>query len=187
MGEILGAGLIAHSPTIMMSPEQRRALNEGKEISLVPGLHRLRDEVLDALRPDTVIVLDAHWFTTVEFIVSGHARRHGKYTSEELPRGMRQVPYDLAGDPALAALIVERVEANGVRCTAIDDPYLPIHYPTVNLAHFLERGEKWLSMSVCQTARDHNFLAVGKGIGEAIAASGRRAVLLASGAMSHIF
>ena len=32
MGEIIGAGLVAHAPTIMMSEADRFALNEGKEI-----------------------------------------------------------------------------------------------------------------------------------------------------------
>jgi hypothetical protein len=43
----------------MLSQEDRYELNEGKEISLVPGLHRFRSEVMDAIRPDTVIVLDS--------------------------------------------------------------------------------------------------------------------------------
>ena len=73
----------------MVLPEDvRRELNDGREISLVPGLHRLKAEQLDALAPDTIIVFDAHWATTVEFVVSAHARRHGRYTSDELPRGM---------------------------------------------------------------------------------------------------
>ena len=42
-------------------------------------------------------------------------------------------------------------------------------------------------MGVCQTARDHNFLAVGRTIGEAVARSGKRVVLIASGGMSHRF
>ena len=187
MGEIVGAGLIAHAPTIMFSPEDRLGINDGREITLVPGIRQIRSDVLDALKPDTILVFDSHWFSTVEFLISGHASRAGKYTSEELPRGMCQIPYDLRGNPELANQVVEHVEANGVRCYACDHPYLPIHYPTVNVAHFLNRGEEWLSVSVCQTARDHNFLAVGKGIGEAIAASDRRVVLLASGAMSHRF
>ena len=76
MGEIVGAALLAHAPTIMLSQEDRYELNEGKEISLVPGLHRFRSEVMDAIRPDTVIVLDSHWFTTVEFCVSGAGAPH---------------------------------------------------------------------------------------------------------------
>ncbi|MEL7028158.1 MAG: 3,4-dihydroxyphenylacetate 2,3-dioxygenase [Pseudomonadota bacterium] len=187
MGEVIGAGLLAHVPTVMLPKETRLELNEGKEISLVPGFHRLRSEVLDVLKPDTIIIFDTHWATTVEFIVTGHARRTGKYTSEELPRGMCQVPYDLKGNPALANLIAEEVTAQGVRCTAIDDPYLPIHYPTVNLAHYLHQGEEWLTIGMCQTADTDDNLRVGAGVGAAIAKSDRRVVLLASGSMSHTF
>lgn len=187
MGEIVGVGIIAHAPPIMMDKERRFALNEGKEITLVPGLKQLRKEVLDELKPDSVIVFDTHWFSTVEFIVTGHERRQGKYTSEELPRVISQVPYDMKGNPELAALIAAGVRDEGIPCISNDDPYLPVNYPTVNIAEFLNKGEEWLSVSVCQTATEENFLAVGRGIGEAIKKSGKRVVLLASGAMSHTF
>ena len=187
MGEIVGAGFLSHAPTIMFSKSLRYEINAGREISLVPGLERLRTEVLDELKPDVILVFDTHWFTTVEFVIAAQAVRRGRYTSEELPRGMAQIPYDLKGDEAFAELVARHVEANGVRCHPSADPCLPIHYPTVNLAHFLNRGETWVSMGVCQTAQDHNFLAVGKGIGEAIKVSGKRVVLLASGGMSHRF
>ena len=88
----------------------------------MPGLHRMKAEQLDRLRPDTVIVFDAHWFTTVEFVVTAHERRSGRYTSDELPRGMCQVPYDFPGDPELAKLIGEEVTEAGSWMTPIDDP-----------------------------------------------------------------
>jgi 3,4-dihydroxyphenylacetate 2,3-dioxygenase len=187
MGEIVGCGLVSHVPTIMLPLETRLELNEGKEISLIPGFHRLRREVLDVLRPDTVIVFDSHWGTTVEFIVTGHARRKGLYTSDELPRGMRQVPYDMPGNPALAAAIAEEVVALGTPCTANDDPYLPIQYATVNVHHYLGGGEAWLSLGVCQTADTQDYLTVGEGVRRAIARTPGRVVLLASGSMSHRF
>jgi aromatic ring-opening dioxygenase catalytic subunit (LigB family) len=188
MGEIVGGGLIAHEPTIMLPKEARLALNEGKENTLVPGLRRLREEVLDELRPDTVIVFDSHWFTTVEFVVTSHARRQGKYTSEELPRGMSQVPYDLPGDPELARRIADYASEDGVRTTALDDPYLPIHYPTVNLAHYLQApDENWITVSVCQTAVDWQFLSVGASVARAVGDSDRRVVLYGTGGLSHTF
>ncbi|MFT6330420.1 MAG: 3,4-dihydroxyphenylacetate 2,3-dioxygenase [Bermanella sp.] len=187
MGEIVGAGLLSHVPTIMLSKEIRYELNEGKEISLIPGFDRIRKEVLDVLKPDVVIVLDTHWGTLVEYVVTSHARRAGKYTSEELPRGMHQVPYDLKGDPDLANAMAEEVNKEGVRCSAIDDPYLPIHYPTINLAHYLEQGEAWISVSCAMTAGADENLAVGRGIANAIAKSGKKVVILASGSMSHTF
>lgn len=187
MGEIVGAGFLSHAPTIMFPKSLRYEINAGREISLVPGLQRLRTEILDRLQPDLVLLFDTHWFTTVEFVVSAHERRHGAYTSEELPRGMAQVPYDLKGDPEFARLVSEKVEQNGVRCHASEDPCLPIHYPTINIAHYLNAGECWVSMGVCQTAQEHNFLAVGKGIADAVTASDLRVVLIASGGMSHRF
>lgn len=187
MGEIVGAAIVSHVPTIMLPKEDRYELNEGKEISIVDGFARLRREVFDVLQPDTVIVFDSHWATTVEYVVTAHERRQGKYTSEELPRGMCQVPYDLKGNPALATSIAETVTALGTPCTPIDDPCLPIRYATVNVAHYLNQGEEWLSMGVCQTAETDDNLNVGKGVGQAIAESDRRVVLLASGSMSHQF
>lgn len=187
MGEIIGAGIVAHAPTIMMSREDRLALNEGKEISLVPGLHRLKSEVLDVLKPDTIVLFDTHWFTIVEFCIAAHARRAGLYTSDELPRGMRQIPYDLKGSPALAHAMAEAATARGIRTTAIDDPCLPIHYPTVNLSTFLQGEEEWVSVSHAYSAEPDDFLRVGEGIGNAIRASDKRVVLIASGSMSHRF
>ena len=55
MGEIVGAALVAHVPTIMLPEEVRLEINEGKEITLVPGLHRIKQENLDRLKPDAVI------------------------------------------------------------------------------------------------------------------------------------
>jgi 3,4-dihydroxyphenylacetate 2,3-dioxygenase len=187
VGEVVGAALVAHVPTMVLPTEIRYELNGGKEISLVPGLHRLKDEVFDRLRPDTVVVFDAHWFTTVEFVVAAHERRSGLYTSEELPRGMSQMPYDFPGDPQLARAMAKEVEAAGSWLTPIDDPYLPIHYPTTNLLPFLQGDERWVSVSVAQTGEPDDFMLVGAAIGRAIVASDRRVVLLASGAMSHTF
>lgn len=187
MGEIVGAGLISHVPTVMLSKEIRDELNDGKEISLIPGFHKIREQVLDVVKPDVVIVFDTHWGTLVEYVVTSHARRTGKYTSDELPRGMSQLPYDLKGDPELAVSMVDKINLEGIRCSAIDDPYLPIHYPTINLAHFMEKGEAWISVSCAMTAGVEENLAVGRGIAKAIAESGKKVVLMASGSMSHTF
>src|SRR6201990_797309 len=121
----------------MLPYEQRLELNEGKEISLVTGLQRLRAEVFDTLDYDTVVVLDSHWATTVEFVVAAQDRRSGRYTSEELPRGMCRIPYDYLGDPALAFAVAEYADKHGTWVTPIEDHHLPVHYATVNLWHYL--------------------------------------------------
>jgi len=42
MGEVVGAGLIAHVPTIVLSEAIRRELNNGEDTTLVAGLQQLR-------------------------------------------------------------------------------------------------------------------------------------------------
>ena len=190
MGEVAGAGLLAHVPTIMLPRSERMELNEGKEISLVPGLERLRREIFETLDYDTVVVLDSHWHTTVEFVVAAHEVRAGLFTSDELPRGMCRIPYDWRGDPALACALAAQADEHGTWITAIDDPYLPVHYATVNLWTYLGRGlpaKRWVSVSTAQTGETEDFLRVGRALGAALAALPRKVLLIASGAMSHTF
>ncbi|HYX79930.1 MAG TPA: catechol 1,2-dioxygenase [Actinomycetota bacterium] len=188
MGEVVGAGLVSHVPTIMLPEEVRLEINEGKEISLVPGLRRLRSEVLDRLKPDTIVVMDTHWEVTFEHIITAHDRREGTFTSHELPRGMRQIPYDFPGDPELAKAVAALAEGrDDTWVLASDDPYLPIFYGTVNIWTFLNGGERWVSVGINQTAQTDDFLLLGGLIGQAIASLDRRVVLLASGGLSHRF
>jgi aromatic ring-opening dioxygenase catalytic subunit (LigB family) len=188
MGEIVGAGFLAHVPTIVLPDAVRRSLNNGKESTLYTGLHQLRREVFDVLKPDLVIVFDSHWFTTVEFVITSADRRLGFFTSEELPRGMSSVPYDVKGDPSFAKLVGEIADATP-ECwiTPIDNEHLPIMYATTNFFPFLQSNEAWLSVSTCQTSEPQDFATVGKVIALAIDQSDRRVVLIASGALSHTF
>lgn len=187
MGEIIGAGLVSHAPTIMFDEATRRQLNEGKEISLVPGLNRLRDEVLGRLRPDTIVIIDSHWVSTVEHIVSAHARRHGIFTSSELPRGMAQIPYDYPGDPELGRAIAAAGRDLGQPTHASEDDYLPVYYATINLVHYLRTEERIVSISLVQTGEMKDFLTMGEAIARAVADSDRRVVVIASGGMTHRF
>jgi 3,4-dihydroxyphenylacetate 2,3-dioxygenase len=188
MGEIIGAGIVSHVPTIMLPKELRLNENDGKEISLVPGLRKLKSDVLDRLKPDTIVLMDTHWEVTVEHIITAHERRQGKFTSHELPRGMRQIPYDMPGDPELAFGVAKEAEnRDDTWVLASDDPYLPIFYGTVNIWSYLHDGERWVSVGVNQTAQTSDFLLLGELIGNAIEQVDRRVVLLASGGLTHKF
>src|SRR3954469_6637661 len=188
MGEVVGAALVAHVPTIMLPKETRLEINEGKEITLVTGLERMKAECIDRLQPDTVIVFDTHWESTFEHIVTAADRRQGTFTSHELPRGMRQIPYDMPGDPELAAAVA--AQAAGRDDTWVlpcDDPYLPIFYGTVNVWSYLHADERWVSVGINQCGTTEDFLLLGELIGRAVEQTDRRVVLLASGGLSHRF
>ncbi len=188
MGEIVGAALVSHVPTLVLPEEDRRAMNNGEDTTLFAGLHAMKAEKLAPLHADTVVVIDSHWATTIEHIVTSHDHRAGTYTSEELPRGMSQVPYDIPGDRELAEAWAATADGrDDTWITAIDDPYLPVHYPTLNLLPFLQGNERWISSSICQTGEPEDFLLYGQLLAEAIAAVDRRVVILASGGLSHRF
>lgn len=189
MGEVVGMGLLAHVPTIMLPKAVRFELNDGKELSLVPGLQQLRAEIFETLDYDTVVVLDSHWFTTVEYVVTSHGRRAGLFTSEELPRGMTRIPFEYRGDPELANLMAAESETSGTWINAIDDEYLPLTYATINLWTYLGRGldKRWISVSACQTGDTEDALRAGRALGRAIVKSDRKVILIASGALSHTF
>jgi len=189
MGEVVGAGLLAHVPTIMLPEETRRELNRGEDFSLVGALNDLRADVFEQVDYDTVVVLDSHWFTTVEFVVTAQDRRAGLFTSEELPRGMMRIPYDWPGDPELAWAMETLSPQHSTWVTAIDDQYLPVFYATVNLWKYLGEGldKRWISVSVAQTGQTEDFLRAGRALGQAIEESDRKVMLIASGAMSHTF
>jgi 3,4-dihydroxyphenylacetate 2,3-dioxygenase len=188
VGEIVGAALVAHVPTIVMPEADRRELNDGQDTTLVAGLNRIRAEHLDRLAPDTIVVFDTHWFTTFEHCISAHERRSGRYTSDELPRGMAGMPYDYPGDPELALAVAQVAEETpDTWVHASSDEYLPVHYPTINLLPFLQGAERWVSVGICQSALTEDFLLFGDVLARAVERTSRRVVLLASGGMSHRF
>ncbi|MFD5922177.1 3,4-dihydroxyphenylacetate 2,3-dioxygenase [Kitasatospora sp. NPDC058201] len=190
MGEIVGAGLLAHVPTIVLPEATRRELNGGREISLVTGLRELRRDVFETVDYDTVVLLDSHWATTVEFVVAAQQRRAGLFTSEELPRGMRRMPYDYPGDQELAHSVARFADRHGTWITPIDDPWLPVYYATVNLWKHLGEGlpdKRWVSIGVCQTGDAEDHLRLGRALADGIAAVDRKVLVIASGALSHTF
>ncbi len=188
MGAIVGAALVSHVPPLVLPEDVRREMNDGEDTTLFSGLHEMRRAEFDTRRIDTVVVIDTHWFTTIEHIVASHDRREGLYTSDELPRGMCRMPYDMPGDRDLAEAWAATADGrDDTWITAIDDPYLPVHYPTVNLLPFLQGDEAWVSAGICQTALPEDFLLFGELLGRAVAESDRRVVILASGGLSHRF
>lgn len=188
MGEIVGAAVVSHVPPLVLPEEIRREMNNGEDTSLFQGLHDLRAEKLGPIEADTVVVIDSHWFTTIEHVVSSADRREGLYTSEELPRGMSQMPYDMPGDRELAELWgALSKDRDDTWITPIDDPFLPVCYPTINLLPFLQGDEQWISAGIVQTGETDDFLLFGELLAQAVSQLDRRVVILASGGLSHRF
>jgi len=186
MGQILGAAIVSHHPGLVQPKEIRVQRGNGRDSDLVEGFERVRAKI-DEVKPDTFVLFDTHWLTTSLHLVAGAAHYKGSYTSDELPFSMTRFPYEHAGAPALAAEVEKVAQEKKVAARNVVEETLPLHYPTINVIHYLGRGEKVLSVGTCQTARLKHFLQMGEVVGEAIRRSDARVVLLASGAMSHKF
>jgi len=185
-GAIVGAALVGHVPTLLLDEPVRRQIGGGADTTLVAGFDRLRER-LDAVDADTLIIIDTHWFTTAEHIVAGQAHHRGTYTSDELPKVIRSVPYDYPGAPELATAVARLARERGQWVLNATNDDLAHHYPTLNVLWRVHRGERVLSTGVCQTAEAIDFLDFGRTIADAVAERGDRAVILASGGMSHRF
>jgi 3,4-dihydroxyphenylacetate 2,3-dioxygenase len=190
MGEVVAAIFTTHVPRLMITDlAARRAYMGNNVTTFYDAMPQLERERLRDLHFDTFALIDTHWFTTLEYILNANDRLTGVYTSEELPQLLHDLEYDYRGDPELARAIEASAHAHKMRAVASAARNLPLHYPTLNVMYYFnpDRRRRVLSMSVCQTASVQNDLDFGAAFGDAIRASNRRVVIVASGGMSHRF
>lgn len=188
-GKVAGAALVSHHPGLMQCEEFRVLQGAGADSDLIAGYARLRQKIADA-SPQVVVIFDSHWFTTGYHLVDGGERYSGTYISDEMPWYLHGVPYDYRGHPDLALLIEAVSRERGGYNRVIAHPELGKQYATINLVKQLrleQAGLPVVTVSSCQNCDWQHFLESGAAIGEAIRRSGLRAVLLASGALSHKF
>ena len=183
MGQIVGAAIVSHHPGLMQCEEFRVLMGNGRDSDLIAGYQRLRKKIAVA-EPDVVMIFDSHWFTTGYHLIDAGAHYQGSYVSDEMPWYLYGVPYDYRGSPELAYAVEEVARERKVQTRAIANPALPRHYPTINLVKQLRITQPVVSVSSCQNCRPEHFLQSGAVIGEAIARSSLRVLLLASGALS---
>jgi 3,4-dihydroxyphenylacetate 2,3-dioxygenase len=192
MAKFVGAALCTHIPRLFILDPAARSAYMGDDVTtMYDAMESLYRDKIAGLRVDTFIIIDTHWFSTVEYILNANQRLCGSYTSEELPDMIHDYAYAYRGDPELAEWIAEVGAKNSLRVNACRYSTLPIHYPSLTTMRYLnpDGRARVLSISVCQTAQIHNDLAFGRAIGEAVGTlpDDRRVVFLAAGGMSHRF
>src|SRR5205085_7405955 len=192
MARFVGAALCTHIPRLfILDPAARKAYMGDDVTTMYNAMEALYTDKIAALDVDTFIVVDTHWFSTIDYILNANEQLSGSYTSEELPDMIHDYAYDYRGDPELADWIAEVGAKNNVRVNACHYKTLPIHYPSLTTMRYLnpDATARVLSVSVCQTAEVHNDLAFGRAVGEAIKglSDARRVMFLAASAMSNKF
>src|SRR5215472_13844191 len=138
MGEIVAVAVVAHQPMVMVPERVRIELGgTGRDTTLIePGYRRLREHFAE-LAVDTFVIVDTHWFTTVEHVIAGAAHFSGFYTSEEMPRNICDLPYDYPGAPQLAEAWHQVGKERRLHTINVTTPSLPQHYATLNLVQHL--------------------------------------------------
>jgi 3,4-dihydroxyphenylacetate 2,3-dioxygenase len=173
----------------MLSEEERKLHYGGRDTTFPRALQDIYQERIQPAEIDTLLIFDTQWFTTRGFVVNTQEHLQGVYTSDELPSVIHDLVFDYRGDKALGEAIVQSAKSAGLRCEGADYQGMPLHYPTLNLMHYLNPGGEYrvLSVGVCQTAPHERNLDFGMAIRQAIQESDRRVIMLAAGGLSHQF
>jgi 3,4-dihydroxyphenylacetate 2,3-dioxygenase len=181
MGEIVGALIVTHTPRIA---NEAAAPDFTRE--MIRGMHELAD-VVARVRPDVLIQSSTHWVTTFNHYVLSHKRHKGILTSSEAPEIIAGMPYDFPGDAEMAEAIAAQANAAGVPAIASSAEPFMLEYGTVNPVQYLtpKFDVPVVPVSCCLLADLQECLRFGEAVGAAVRGSSRRAVVVASGALSH--
>src|SRR6202158_3565668 len=103
MGKVVAAVFTTHVPRLMILDQNARGRYMGRNVTtFYDAMPKLERERLRHLDFDTFLLIDTHWFSTLEYVLNAHERLSGVYTSEELPAMLHDLEYDYRGDPELA-------------------------------------------------------------------------------------
>ncbi len=185
-------GFMVPHPWIMVAGE----IEEGHHEKTTSAYRRVRDTITD-FGPDVMIVASPHWPLLSKLRVGGAPRYTGTL-DEFLPhihaalppehrRDLPPVPYDFSGDAELAERISKAgVEAGlDVRFEAAPEA---LDHGSIVPIMYLDPGGRipviLLSNEEGSSGRSRNW---GEIVGREVTRSGRRAVFIASGTLSHRF
>ena len=191
MGEVVGAGLLAHVPTIVLPEEIRRELNHGEDITLPAGAGAaaqggLRNPRLRhggglglPLGDDGGVRGDRAGATTRAVHLRGAA-------AGDVPAALRLPGRPGAGAPASPPRQTSTAPGSPRSTTTICRS--STRPPTCGSSSARACRTSGGSRSGSARPRDtEDNLRLGRALGDAIAESDRKVVLIASGALSHTF
>ncbi len=185
MGEIVLAAKCTHVPTMLMSEQEGRL--KGKRQAAIDGHFEIASRAR-ALGADTVIICDTHWVINAGFHINANDRFKGLFTSNEFPQFIQDMPYEYQGNPGLGDAIAEAARRRGADAHAHHLDSLELEYGTLVPMRFMSRAHemKVVSIAAWCTVHDHaESRVIGEAIREAVAASGSKVLLVASGSLSH--
>jgi 3,4-dihydroxyphenylacetate 2,3-dioxygenase len=187
MGKLVLAAKVTHVPSMYLS--ELDGPHKGCREAAIEG-HRIIAERARALDVDTVVVFDVHWLVNSGYHLNCGARFEGIYTSNELPHFISDLRYQYDGDPTLGRAIAARANAAGVATRAHEIASLELEYGTLVPMRYMNSDRSFKVVSVAAWCDWHTLedsFTFGRAVREAIEASDRKVMVLASGSLSHRF
>lgn len=197
-GPTAGAGVIAgylapHPPHLIYAENPPQ--NEPRSIGGWEVLRWAYEEVrqrVRAMAPDVLVVHAPHWITMVGHHVNCAPNPRGISVEPIFPHLFRY-HYDFRTDVELAEALVESFRDNGLVSRAMREPDVRVDYATIGALHLVNPA--WDIPVVSISANNNPYFYaeaqldqmedLGRATRQAIEATGRRAVLLASNSLSH--
>jgi 3,4-dihydroxyphenylacetate 2,3-dioxygenase len=157
---------------------------------LIAGAKQMGERVREA-RPDVLVLQSAHWLTTFHWYVTCQASHEGMCVATEAPDLIPGIAYARQGDPALAGAIVEAAAeplgATRGRCLRNETEHFLWDYGSLVplLTMDPQGGLPVVLLSTCMAATLEECRTMGAALRKAAKQAGRRALFVASGALSH--
>ncbi len=193
-GAIVAGALAPHPPHLVYAenpPQNEPRAECGWEV-LRWGYHRLAADIA-RLEPQVLVVLSPHWQTYVGTHLLGVPHFESLSVDPIFPNLFRY-HYKLDVDVELAEAIHDAGLEAGLEMRMMRNPDFRVDYGTIVSCHMVrpswdlpivaissQRSRAWYSVEVMQ----EQAVALGRATRDAIRATGRRAVLLASNSLSH--
>jgi 3,4-dihydroxyphenylacetate 2,3-dioxygenase len=188
MGTFAIAAKITHVPSIYLSelPGERH----GTRQDAIDGHREIGRRCREA-GVDTIVVFDTHWLVNAAYHVNCAPSFEGRYTSNELPHFIANMPFGFDGNPALGRLLAKVCNEHGVQTMAHDATTLNPEYGTLVPMRYMNEDRHFKVISVSALCMAH-YLDDSARLGWAM----RRAVeehydgtvaFFASGSLSHRF
>jgi 3,4-dihydroxyphenylacetate 2,3-dioxygenase len=188
MGQLALAAKITHVPSMYLSELDgpRKGSRDDAIAGHVEIARRCRE-----LGVDTIVVFDTHWLVNASYHVNCAPHFEGRYTSNELPHFISNLPFNIPGNPALGQLLARVCSEHGVETLAHHNTTLGPEYGTLVPMRYMNADRHFKAISVSALCMAH-YLDDSARLGWAM----RRAVedhydgtvaFLASGSLSHRF
>lgn len=181
MSGIIATGIVAHVPTL-----SRAEITPDFQNTLVEGERRLGKR-LRTLKPDLWVIVSTHWVSTFNWFATLQANHEGICVADEAPDLIPGMPYKYPGDPAFAEALLEQWNDANIPAQRNETKNYHWDYGTfVPLSHLDPDGEiAVVGVPVVLMANIDECLRAGMAIHAAAKKLNRRAVVIASSALTH--